>query len=516
LLTGRKKGRLSAANRSIKKATNLMASIPATTTSSSGSTNQTYRGPFAIMTSLFFLWGFMTVFNDILIPRFKEAFTLTYFQAMLVQFAFFGAYFVGSLLYFIISATKGDPIAKIGYKNGVVIGLLISALGSALFWPAAGAASYPMFLVALFVVGLGFAMLQIAANPYVTILGPEKTASSRLNLAQGFNSVGTTIGPLIGGWLIFQYFAHTDAHGADSVKMPYLMFCIVFVVLAGVFFFVKLPHIGEGKIERGAGALKFPHVVLGIVAIFMYVGGEVAVGSAIINYLGQPEVAGLTEMEASKFVSLYWGGLLIGRFMGAVELSEMKKRNKQVLLVVIPLLAYLLLWVAQSAPLDAMRGGDSASILALWQERFIQNWQMFKFYLPFIGLCWLLFQFGRSLAGRTLFIFSSTVVVLLLTAILVGGKTAMWCVVAVGLFTSIGWSNTFSLAIEGVGIYKSQASSLLVMAILGGAILPPLQGLVADLTKNLQLSFIVPLLAYAYVAFYGLKGHRIGRRDPAA
>ena len=482
-------------------------------TSSPQTNGQNYRGPFAIMSSLFFLWGFMTVFNDILIPRFKDAFTLSYFQAMLVQFAFFGAYFVGSVVYFIISASTGDPIAKIGYKNGVVIGLLISAAGSALFWPAAGAASYPMFLVALFIVGLGFAMLQIAANPYVTILGPEKTASSRLNLAQGFNSIGTTIGPLIGGWLIFQYFAKTNAHGADSVKVPYMMFCVVFVLLAVVFYFIHLPHIGEGKIERGAGALKYPHVVLGIVAIFMYVGGEVSVGSAIINFLGQPTVAGLTAVEASKYVSLYWGGLLIGRFMGAVELSEMKAGNKRILLAVIPLLAFLLLWVAQSAPLDAIHGGSADSIFGLWHDRFVENWAIFKFYLPFIALCWVLFQFGKSLADRTLMIFSLTVVALLLTAILVGGKVAMWCVVAIGLFTSIGWSNTFSLAIEGTGIYKSQASSLLVMAILGGALLPPLQGLVADVTKNLQLSFIVPLIAYSYVAFYGAKGHKVGRRD---
>lgn len=474
---------------------------------------QSFRGPFAIMTSLFFLWGFMTVFNDILIPRFKEAFTLNYFQAMLVQFAFFGAYFTGALLYFVISAATGDPIAKIGYKNGVVIGLLISATGSLLFWPAAAATSYPMFLVALFIVGLGFAMLQIAANPYVTILGPERTASSRLNLAQGFNSIGTTIGPLIGGYLIFQYFARSGAHGAESVKVPYMAFCVVFVVLAVLFYFIHLPHVGEGKIERGAGALKYPHVVLGILAIFMYVGGEVSVGSAIINFLGQPNVAAMPEIEASKYVSLYWGGMLIGRFMGAVELSEMKKVNKQISLVVIPLLAYLLLWVAQSAPLDAMRGGSNAPVFDLWKERFAQNWAMFRTYLPFLVLCWLLFQFGKSLAGRTLMIFSSTVVVLLLTAIFVGGKTAMWCVVAVGLFTSIGWSNTFSLAIEGTGIFKSQASSLLVMAILGGAILPPLQGLVADLTKNLQISFIVPLIAYTYVAFYGAKGHAIGRAD---
>ena len=480
-------------------------------TSAAGS--QAYRSSFAIMTSLFFLWGFMTVFNDILIPRFKEAFTLNYFQAMLVQFAFFGAYFIGSLFYFVISVTAGDPIARLGYKNGVVIGLLISATGSALFWPAASAQSYPMFLVALFVVGLGFAMLQIAANPYVTILGPEKTASSRLNLAQGFNSVGTTTGPLIGGWLIFQYFARSGAHGADSVKVPYLAFCIVFVLLAVVFFFIHLPHVGEGKIEPGAGALKYPHVALGILAIFMYVGGEVSTGSAIINFLGQPTVAGLSAVEASKYVSLYWGGMLIGRFMGAVELSEMKKLNKQLMLVVIPLLAYLLLWVAQSAPLEAMRQGSDASVFTLWRERFEQNWVVFKVYLPFIGLCWLLFQFGQSLAGRTLMLFSTMVVCLLLTAILVGGKVAMWCVVAVGLFTSIGWSNTFSLAIEGVGIHKSQASSLLVMAILGGAILPPIQGWVADATKNLQISIIVPHIAYANVAFYGIKGHRNGRSD---
>jgi FHS family L-fucose permease-like MFS transporter len=445
-----------------------------------------YRGSFAIMTSLFFMWGFMTVFNDILIPRFKEAFTLNYFQAMLVQFAFFGAYFIGSLLYFIISAVTGDPIAKIGYKNGVFIGLLISAAGSAIFWPAATGASYPMFLAGLFVVGLGFAMLQIAANPYVTILGPEKTASSRLNLAQAFNSVGTTIGPLIGGWLIFQYFAKTNAHGADSVKVPYLAFSIVFAVLAVVFFFIHLPHVGEGKIERGAGALKHPHVVLGVLAIFMYVGGEVSVGSSIINFLGQKNVAGLNPVEASKYVSLFWGGMLIGRFMGAVELSEMKTRNKQLFLAAIPLAGFLILW--------ATRG-----------------WDVVQCYLPFLVLCWALFQFGKALAGRTLMIFGLTIVALLLAAIMVGGKTAMWCVIGVGLFTSIGWPNIFSLALDGMGIHKSQVSSLLVMAILGGAILPPVQGWIADVTKNLQLSFIVPLLAYAYVAFYGAVGHRFGK-----
>lgn len=465
---------------------NITAQIPnspAVPTPRSGAGS--YRSSFAIMTVLFFLWGFMTVFNDILIPRFKEAFTLDYFEAMLVQFAFFGAYFVGSVLYFFISAAKGDPIARMGYKNGVVIGLLISAAGSALFWPAAGAASYPLFLLALFIVGLGFAMLQIAANPYVTILGPERTASSRLNLAQGFNSVGTTLGPLVGGYLIFQYFARSSAQGADSVKVPYLAFCVVFLILAGVFFFLHLPHVGEGRIERGAGALKYPHVALGIAAIFMYVGGEVSVGSSIINFLNQKSVAGLTALEASRYVSLFWGGMLLGRFMGAVELSDVRRSRKRWLMVAIPLVGFVVLWV-------------------------VRGWGVVQSYLPFLVGCYLLFRLGKARAGRTLMFFSLTVATLLAIAIAAGGRLAMWCVIGVGLFSSIGWSNTFSLAIEGVGIYKSQASSLLVMAILGGAILPPIQGFVAD-HLQLQWSYIVPLVAYAYVAFYGWKGHRIGR-----
>ena len=251
-----------------------------------------------------------------------------------------------------------------------------------------------------------------------------------------------------------------------------------------------MPHIGEGKIERGAGALKFPHVVLGIVAIFMYVGGEVSVGSSIINFLGQPNIAGLTAVEASKYVSLFWGGMLIGRFMGAVELSDMKARSKKILLLGIPAGAFVILGL-------------------------LSGWNVVRYYLPLLILCWLLFQFGKAMAGRTLAIFSTTIVLLLITAIAVGGKTAMWCVVGVGLFTSIGWSNTFSLALEGTGMMKSQVSSLLVMAILGGALLPPLQGHIADL-GGLQISYIVPLIAYSYVAFYGFIGYRIGRNRQAA
>ena len=227
-----------------------------------------------------------------------------------------------------------------------------------------------------------------------------------------------------------------------------------------------------------------------MLAIFMYVGGEVSVGSAIISFLGQPDIAGLQELDASKYVSIFWGGLMIGRFMGAVELSTVAKRTKQILLAVIPMVGFVAFW--------------------LWR-----GWGAVSAYWPFLVLCWLAFQAGKSLAGRSLMIFSSMAVLLLGAAVVAGGKASMWCVLGVGLFSSIGWSNTFSLAIEGLGPLKSQASSLLVMAVLGGAILPPIQGRIADVTHNLRLSFIVPMLAYAYVAFYGWKGHRVGRAAAA-
>jgi len=475
---------------------------PKTETSRPGN-GRTQRGPFAIMTVLFFMWGFITSINDILVPRFKEAFALGYYQAMFVQLAFFGAYFIGSFLYFLISATKGDPIARIGYKNGVVIGLLLSAIGCGLIWPAATVHYYPFILAALFVIGLGFALLQIAANPYVTILGPERTASSRLNLAQAFNSVGTTTGPLVGGYLIFKHFAQTGANEAESVKIPYVGFCVAFLIIAAIYFVTHLPHVGEGKVEPGIGSLKYPHVVLGVLAIFMYVGGEVSVGSAIINFLGQPGVAAMPALEASKYVSLFWGGMLIGRFMGAVELSDMKKVNKQLCLAGIPTLAFLLFWTLRSWNADQH------------QFDFAGGWVIVQNYLPLLALCWLFFQFGKGLPDRTLFIFSGTIVLLLATAILFGGKLAMWCIVGVGLFTSIGWPNIFSLALDRMGVYKSQVSSLLVMAVVGGAVLPTTLGRVAD-AWNLQAAFIVPLIAYAYVAFYGWKGHTIGRKPRAA
>jgi len=462
-------------------------SVKPQTSSSESTTGQTYRGPFAIMTILFFMWGFMTVWNDVLIPRFKEAFTLTYFQAMLVQFAFFGAYGVGSLIYYLISLASGDPINRIGYKNGVILGLLLAAAGSALFYPAAVMNSYPFFLLALFVVGLGFAMLQIAANPYVTILGPERTASSRLNLSQAFNSFGTTIGPIIGGWLIFTFFTSKTAHGAESVKIPYLCFAAVFVLLAVFFTFAHLPAFtNTEQITRGLGALKHPHTALGMLAIFMYVGGEVAVGSAIINFLGTEKLGGLAHEAAAGYLAYYWGGLMIGRFMGAFALSEMKKTTKHVLVVLVPIVAFTTI---------CLTGGLSNAL---------------HYGLP-LAVLLVAFFLGEASANRMLALFSALIIGLLLTGMFSAGEIAKWSVLGVGLFCSVMWSNIFSLAIEGLGPLKSQASSLLVMAILGGAILPPVQGAVAD-KFGIQASFIVPMLAFAYIAFYGIYGYRAGRK----
>ncbi len=453
---------------------------------------QTYRGPFALMTILFFMWGFMTVWNDILIPRFKEAFTLDYFQAMLVQFAFFGAYAVGSLAYYIISMFWGDPINRIGYKNGVTIGLLIAAGGSALFYPAAALVSYPFFLVDLFIVGLGFAMLQIAANPYVTILGPERTASSRLNLSQAFNSFGTTIGPIIGGWLIFTVFTRPNMSGADAVKVPYLCFAVVFGLLALLFRFAHLPNFANSENPgRGLGALRHPHTVLGMVAIFMYVGGEVTVGSAIVNFLGTPRLGAIPHEAASRFLAFYWGGLMIGRFMGAFSLSDLRGWLKKTLTVVVPIVAFAVVALTSTFA-NALHYG------------------VFLVILPIV------FLLGSASPQRMLALFSAVIIVLLATGMLTAGGTAMWTILAVGMFCSVMWSNIFSLAIEGLGPLKSQGSSLLVMAILGGAILPPLQGAVAD-NFGIQNSFIVPMVAFAFITFYGIYGYRAGRKDlPAA
>ncbi len=440
---------------------------------------------FIIVTGLFFLWGFFTVMNDVLIPHLKEIFVLSHFEAMMVQFSFFGAYFVGSVFYFLISARFGDPVNKIGYKNGMILGLLLAALGSALFFPATIINQYWLYLMALFIVGLGFVLLQITANPYVAILGNERTASSRLNLSQGFNSFGTTIGPLIGGVLIFKYFA-----GSDAVKIPYLVFSGIFLLLALLLKVYRFPKFtNPGTIERGTGALKYRHLVLGFIAIFTYVGAEVSIGSIMISFLELDNIAGFSKNEASDYVSIYWGGLMIGRFAGAISLSGMKNTKKKYgLMLVSVIITFIIIYVAV----------------------YLKSGMPFYNILPFLLLIFinfLAFIIGRSVPNRTLMIFAFVALALLVVGIIFDGKIALWAIVGIGLFNSIMWSNIFTLAIRGLGKHTSQGSSLLVMMILGGALLPLLQGNFAD-HFGVHLSFMIPVACYLYIAYYGWKGYK--------
>ena len=446
------------------------------------SNQQSYTSAFVSLTFLFFMWGFMTVLNDILIPYMKEVFDLNHTKAMLIQFAFFGAYFIGSVIYFGVSVIYGDPINKIGYKKGIILGLLVSGLGSLLFYPAAEFHMYGFFLSALFVMGLGFTLLQIAANPYVAILGPEKSASSRLNLAQGFNSLGTTIAPVIGGYLIFKYFG--DATGSDAVKIPYLFFAFIFLLMAGLIKVSKLPRFtNPDEIQIGFGVFRYRQLVFGMIAIFMYVGGEVSIGSMMISYLGLNEIGGLTEVEASKYVAIYWGGQMTGRFLGAISLSKTENSKlKFIGMVSIPVAAFIVIGVSTSF--------ETALI-----------------YGVFLLVNLAAFFFGRSLPNRTLYLFAIINIILLVTALTNSGAVALWSIIAIGLFNSIMWSNIFTLAIAGLGKYTSQGSSLLVMMILGGAILPVFQGIAAD-RYGVHLSFIIPVFSYIYIVFYGINGYK--------
>jgi len=471
-----------------------------------------YRTAFIVITSLFFMWGFITVLNDILIPFLKKMFELTRYQSMFVQFAFFGAYFIGSLVYFIVSVIWGDPMSKMGYKNGIIAGLLISAAACAGFYPAADLRIYGIFLGLLFILGLGFTLLQIAANPYVALLGKPETASSRLNLSQAWNSLGTTIAPIIGGYLVFHFFAKIgtpllNARGetiltdkglpmtAMGVQLPYLVFAAIFILLAVIVKATHLPQfISTEKIEKGIGALRYPHLVFGMIAIFVYVGAEVSIGSLFINFA--QEVAGLAEITAKSLLAYYWGGLMIGRFLGAISLGDNKNARSMYLKMAVSALAIYAI-ISGVVLLESIQSGETFSVASTLP------------YLGFMLLQFLGFMIGKSRAARTLLVFSLAIIGLLLVTTFAGGSAALWTVIAVGLFNSIMWSNVFTLAIRGLGQHTSQGSSLLVMMILGGAIVPLLQGWFADQMGGYQASFFIPILCYVYLAFYGLKGHRV-------
>jgi FHS family L-fucose permease-like MFS transporter len=472
-----------------------------------------YRTAFIVITSLFFMWGFITVLNDILIPFLKKMFELDRFQSMLVQFTFFGAYFIGSVVYFVISVFWGDPMSKMGYKNGLILGLIISAIACAGFYPAAAIKEYNLFLAMLFILGIGFTLLQIAANPYVALLGKPETASSRLNLSQAFNSFGTTIAPIIGGYLVFHFFAKTSDVGAllnaagkpimtdtglfmsaQGVQLPYLVFAGVFLLLAVLIKVTHLPtFVSHEQIEKGIGALRYPHLMLGMVAIFVYVGAEVSIGSLFINYA--KEIVSMPEIKSKSFLAFYWGGAMIGRFLGAISLGDNKSQMSMYLkMLFTAIAAYLLIYGI--VYFESVKSGEPFAFGNVTP------------FIIFMAIQYIGFIIGKSHAGKTLTVFSMIVVSLLVITMLTTGKVALWTIIGVGLFNSIMWSNIFTLAIEDLGQHTSQGSSLLVMMILGGALVPLTQGRIADLMHGYHFSFFLPIICYCYLAYYGWKGHR--------
>jgi FHS family L-fucose permease-like MFS transporter len=437
----------------IIQANSMASNSPTPTSGLAAEPNQSYTAALTVLTSLFFMWGFITCLNDIIIPHLKAVFELNYAKAMLIQFSFFTAYFVMSL-------PSGWLVERIGYKGGIIVGLLTAALGCVLFFPAAGNRSYELFLGALFILASGITLLQVAANPYVAILGKPETASSRLTLTQAFNSLGTTIAPIFGSILILSNavkspaeisaMGKTDVEAyrlaeASSVQLPYIGLAAALVLIAVLIAIFKLPKIeaAEGKSSTEGGhnrdhlhesAWKYRHLVLGAIGIFVYVGGEVAIGSFLVSYISQPSIGGMAIAEAGRYVSFYWGGAMVGRFIGSV----------------------------------VMRYFKPAKVLALG---------------------------------------AIAVIALVLTAIVTSGHVSMWAILSVGLFNSIMFPTIFTLAIDGLGKHTGQASGILCMAIVGGAIVPVLQGVLAD-SFGIQMAFFLPVLCYSYIVYYGVKGYK--------
>ena len=430
----------------------MAPNIPPTAAASGPSKGNRYTDyPMAlgVLTTIFFMWGFLTCLNDILIPHLKSIFQLNYAQAILVQFTFFGAYFLMAL-------PSGKLVAALGYKKGIVAGLAIAGIGALGFWPAAALHSYNAFLGALFVLATGITVLQVAANPYVALLGPERTSSSRLTLAQALNSLGTTLAPLFGGLLILSNVVKTpdelaklapaqqliyQTQQAQAVQMPYVGLAIVLFLLAVFVWLFRLPTLEETTEKPGATtkhtlmeALRHPHVLFGVLGIFFYVGAEVSIGSFLVNYLAMPDIGHMTEQQATHYVSLYWGGAMVGRFIG-------------------------------SAVLQRVRTG------------------------PVLGT-------AAICAG-----------LLVLTSVLTNGHLAMAAILAVGLCNSIMFPSIFTLGIQDLGPLTSKGSSLMIAAIVGGALIPLSQGKLAD-RIGLHPSFIIPAVCYIYIAAFGIAAIR--------
>lgn len=453
---------------------------------------KTKWGQFIPLVTVFFFWGFVAASNDILIPVFKKAFDLSQVESQLVAFAFYIAYTVGSLIYMGVSLLiKEDLVNKIGYKNGLSLGLLISAVGTLLFYPAANTGSYPLMLAGLFIVGLGFSLQQTVANPLAIALGPIKTGAQRLTLAGGINNLGTTIGPLIVSFAIFgtSTSANTDA-SIESVKIPYLVLGVAFFAVAILLKFSSLPD-KPALIEETASldgtaakksALQYPQLVMGMIAIFLYVGVEVSTASNLPAYM-ESKLGFLTK-DVAPYISLYWASLMIGRWTGAVEAFTEDMNLLKVLRFLAPYLAFGVFLVVNA----------------------LANHDLTPFYI--YGLV-ILVLIGADMASkgnpaRMLLIFSSLGILATVIGITTKGMISVYALTSVGLFCSTLWPCIFTLAVSGLGKNTSQGSSFLIMMIMGGGFVSVFQGKVAEFI-GIQNSYIVGVLCFSYLAFYAWK-----------
>ncbi|MFA7272353.1 MAG: MFS transporter [Crocinitomicaceae bacterium] len=475
-------------NNSGGQATNSTEDFGQASTEKSTATNW---GQFVPLVTVFFFWGFVAASNDILIPVFKKAFDLTQGESQLVSVAFYVAYTVGSIIYMIISyLTKGDLINRLGYKNSLALGLVISALGTLLFYPAANMHSFPLMLSGLFTVALGFSLQQTVANPLAIALGPVTTGSQRLTLAGGINNLGTTIGPLIVSFAIFGAASSATAEmNIESVKVPYLVLGCAFLLVALFLKFSSLPDKPAAVIEEEkeaksskTSALHFPQLVLGMIGIFVYVGVEVSTASNLPAYMEKS--MGFLTKDVAPFISLYWASLMIGRWTGAVEAFTDKMNTQRILRFLAPYLAFGVF---------------------LGVNRFM-NHDLTPFYVYGLIILVLIVadMASKGNPARMLLIFSVLGIVALSTGMATTGMVSVYAFTSVGLFCSTLWPCIFTLAISGLGKHTSQGSSFLIMMIMGGGIVSWFQGYVADMS-NIQFSYIVGIACFAYLAFYAWK-----------
>ncbi|MBX2951493.1 MAG: MFS transporter [Leadbetterella sp.] len=448
-------------------------------------------GQFIPLASVFFFWGFVAASNDILIPVFKKEFNLSQFQSQLVATAFYIAYTVGSILYMIVSSIlKIDLINKIGYKNGLILGLIISALGTLLFIPAANSGSFPLMISALFIVGLGFSLQQIVANPLAILVGPSSTGSQRLTMAGGINNFGTTIGPLIVTFAIFGSAASANAEASiESVKIPYLVLGAAFLLVALFLKFSSLPSTvakEEESADTGGqssrkSAFSYPQLILGMIAIFLYVGVEVSTASNLPAYM--EDSLGLHTKDVAPYISLYWASMMIGRWTGAVEAFDFKAGTIKILRFLAPYLAFAVFLLVN-----------------LIAKHDLSPFYIYAFVIMAMIVCDILSQGNPA---RMVLIFSLAGITALLIGMFSTGMTSVYAFTSVGLFCSTLWPCIFALAIKGLGKHTNQGSGFLIMMIMGGGIIAPLQGVIADKT-SIHFSFIVGVICFAYLAFYAI------------